>query len=367
MAAETSKGKAQAGPTVSSGVDTPMSEEPGRPQASSLKGEKRRKIVLSSLNDGKQVPRDLRGIFLVGEDLRDGDFSGCDLSDADLTDSNLSGAKFVKSNLKGAVLSRACLEGSEFLGADLGEADLSECVGQRASFGHADLSEARLFQADLREATFGGAKLQNADLRIAQLRKANIQNADLTFADFTRADLSGSDLSESDVFQATFVYADLTGSRLKRIKRFERANWIGADIRDMDLHGAYQVRRFIMDENYLHEFRSRSQLASILYRAWWLTSDCGRSFSRWAAWTVGVVVVFALLYGLVDLDYGRHGTTIVTRLYYSVVTITTLGYGDIVPISLAGKVLVIAEVALGYLTLGGLISILANKMARRAE
>ena len=48
-------------------------------------------------------------------------------------------------------------------------------------------------------------------------------------------------------------------------------------------------------------------------------------------------------------------------------TLTSLGYGDIVPTSSLGQLLVMLEVCVGYMMLGGLISILANKMARRAE
>ena len=55
-------------------------------------------------------------------------------------------------------------------------------------------------------------------------------------------------------------------------------------------------------------------------------------------------------------------------LYFSVVTFTTLGFGDVSP-NLANRtaqVVVMAQVVIGYIMLGGLVSILANKLARRA-
>ena len=58
--------------------------------------------------------------------------------------------------------------------------------------------------------------------------------------------------------------------------------------------------------------------------------------------------------------------TFSTYIYYSVVTFTTLGFGDIVPQTSKAAWWVMAEVILGYTRLGGLISIMATKLARRS-
>jgi hypothetical protein len=58
--------------------------------------------------------------------------------------------------------------------------------------------------------------------------------------------------------------------------------------------------------------------------------------------------------------------SLVTMIYYSVVTFTTLGFGDVKPQTELAAVIVMLEVIIGYVMLGGLISILANKLARRA-
>ena len=138
-------------------------------------------------------------------------------------------------------------------------------------------------------------------------------------------------------------------------------------MRDADFRGALAARRLILDENYLHEFRNQGRSQAWIYAIWKLTSDCGRSLGRWSIWTLSLVSVFALLFMAVDLDYGHHAPNLLSAVYFSIVTLTTLGYGDILPASPAAQSLVILEVSFGYLTLGGLISILANKMARRAD
>ena len=55
-----------------------------------------------------------------------------------------------------------------------------------------------------------------------------------------------------------------------------------------------------------------------------------------------------------------------TPFYYSIVTYTTLGFGDVTPKHWFGELVVTLEVIFGYLTLGLLVSILANKVARRS-
>ena len=55
-----------------------------------------------------------------------------------------------------------------------------------------------------------------------------------------------------------------------------------------------------------------------------------------------------------------------TPFYYSIATYTTLGFGDVTPGHWMGEVIISLEVIAGYLTLGLLVSILANKVARRA-
>jgi hypothetical protein len=165
---------------------------------------------------------------------------------------------------------------------------------------------------------------------------------------------------------ASFQHADLQQCRLHGITDYQHADWLGADLAGAHFTGAYRLRRHAMDQNSLHEFRRESRLNEQIYRLWWLTSDCGRSLSRWGVLTALIVVSFANLYPLLSVDFGD-GASAVTPYYFSVVTLTSLGYGDISPRTPLGQLAVMAEVVVGYLLLGGMLSILANKMARRAD
>jgi hypothetical protein len=76
---------------------------------------------------------------------------------------------------------------------------------------------------------------------------------------------------------------------------------------------------------------------------------------------------FGLVYSLVPqvLSIGDSANTWFTPFYFSIVTYTTLGFGDVKPATLWGELLVSSEVILGYVTLGLLVSVLSEKVARR--
>ena len=138
------------------------------------------------------------------------------------------------------------------------------------------------------------------------------------------------------------------------------------DIHNINFAGAYRLRRFVVDQNYLMEFRQSGPAARWLYWLWWITSDCGRSIARWGLWIGVQTAFFAWLYTLVGVDYGGTPTWL-SPVYFSVVTFTTLGFGDIVPSTPAAQMVAMTEVLFGYVMLGGLLSIFSNIIARRGE
>jgi uncharacterized protein YjbI with pentapeptide repeats len=328
------------------------------------------RALLYDIKEGKVPasarPRDLRGVVLAGEDLSGMDLSGVDFSGSDLTGIRLTGAKLFKAKFTGTILINADLSNCELTGADLTNANLENVNATQVGLGMATLKGVHMFRTNLEGATLSKADLNGADLRCVCMRSVRIREADMSGADFTGSDLREADLALCKVAGANFKEVDMRGAHLRAIEGFEKAEWIGVDIRDINFAGAYSMRRCVVDQNYLKEFRERSRFATMLYWLWWITSDCGRSLTRWCFWITLQLLLFAGLFKFVGLDYGDHPTPL-SPLYYSVVTLTTLGYGDIVPSSSAGQIIAMIEVITGYVMLGGLLSIFSNKMARRGD
>jgi hypothetical protein len=137
------------------------------------------------------------------------------------------------------------------------------------------------------------------------------------------------------------------------------------------------LRRYIDDEQWIASWRERSWLRRWpLFLLWEITSHCGRSIGLWAFWSALIATGFSVLYWrFLSSSIAFNVTALLEKgaqpgfwgyLYYSVVTFTTLGFGDIVPLTGPARFVVGLEVVLGYVMLGGLISIFANKLARRS-
>jgi len=299
-------------------------------------------------------------------DLRDSDLGGRNLQGACLNEAKLQGAFLKEANLDGAELNRATLQSARLAGASLKQASLSNANLENAYLEGAKLQKARLDYSDLQEARLDsadleGASLLDADLRRAILTGANLQKAVLLNANFREAILAGARIQRADLRGVNLEGANVTGIKYDRKHRYR-------GIRVATCYGSPRFKRFAQDQDFIEETRSHWFLFPI-YLLWSISSDCGRSFVRWAGWSVVLAIIFGLMFyrlgpeafAVADLPWNLS-----TMIYYSVVTFTTLGFGDVTPKTTEAAWWVMGEVITGYVMLGGLISIFASKLARRS-
>ena len=140
-------------------------------------------------------------------------------------------------------------------------------------------------------------------------------------------------------------------------------------------------KRYVADQQFIRAF---NQANPILAQLWRWSSDYGRSLALWGFWSLFFAFLFALAYMPFPTwtptwmqnwtphfhqttgAYSGESLTFWNCFYFSVVTFTTLGFGDVVADNAAARFLVTMEVIFGYLMLGGLISIFSNKLASRS-
>ncbi len=95
------------------------------------------------------------------------------------------------------------------------------------------------------------------------------------------------------------------------------------------------------------------------------TSRYGHSLGRWGFTVLLFISAFAGIFALLDktsatsmFENYTASSGIFDYFYFSIVTFTTLGYGDIVPITIAEKLVVGVEVLLGFTMLGIFINLI---------
>ncbi len=305
---------------------------------------------------------------LAGEDLSEADLNGVNLGEADLSDAELFQGNLADANLKMAVLRRADLSGAKLGGAALYKADLSNACLIEADLSRANLGAVDLGEADLRGVTFRGADLTGADL----------SNANLNMADLTDANLSRTNITGADLRSANLAGANLTGMKDGGFRQ-KKGRYYG--IRGLDsCFGNPLFVRDAKDQDYLDALEvAIEETPSPILRRWkrfwfdaWGLIDYGRSLGKLALGAFAVMMVFGLILHL-DSVLGWRFFNIppsadspLTPYYFSVVTFTRLGSGGITPTHWVGEVVLVVERILGYVTLGLLLSILANKVARRS-
>jgi len=206
-----------------------------------------------------------------------------------------------------------------------------------------------------------GTNFNKANLSLANLSAANLSGAELVNADLNGATLNGANLS-----LANLSGAELTGVQWQL--RAMRGCYLG--IRGLDsCFGNALFRRAAADQDFLDtlEAHLKGTRRMVLFRAWGFI-DYGRSLLRVAAISFGLAAIYGAIYRIFPsiLDYKDSANTWFTPYYFSIVTYTTLGFGDVRPATLMGEIIVSSEVILGYTTLGLLLSVLAQSIARRS-
>jgi len=297
------------------------------------------------------------------------------LQGSDLGHIHLEGVVLNYARLEGAKLYFAHLEGADLSGAHLEEANLNAANLKGANLSIACLKGADLFGANLEGTFFEGAHLEGAKLVYAHLNGAELTLANLEGAKLVGAYLEGALLRGTHLEGADFTACSVDGLTLF---------WECIVDRKTDFRGV-GLDRCRIDEGtrYLLEYNRRRMNCEDWYKqhprlAWpvkaffWM-SDYGRSTGRIIFTFFGLALIFAgiyYLYALVNspgivsnLFEGNDGPVPgwlvpFRTIYFSIVTMTTLGFGDMHADcrSLWGHLLLTVQVILGYVLLAALVT-----------
>lgn len=247
--------------------------------------------------------------------------------------------------------------------------DLSHCDLYRAK-----LTGAHLFHIDLHDASLMKADLSNANLHCANLENCNLLGVKLTNARIENVHWGKKILQENNADEAC-----RKGDREEMLDCLEQAEEIYRNLRKtaenqglFELSGHFFYKEMIM---------RRYQLPVYSFQR--ITSKMVDWFCGYGERPLNVVLFSLLLIGISTFVYFFLGLssngqllqinmsaslysnfiTFLECLYFSVVTFTTLGYGDIVPIG-AARPFAAFEAFTGNFTIALFVVVFVKKMTR---
>ncbi len=288
---------------------------------------------------------------------------------------DLRGAKLIVKHFEGANCKRAYFSFAVCTNTHFECADLSsshfECTRcYHTHFIDADCNDAHFEVAYFIGAHFDGAICIGAHFDGANFWDAHFDGANCKYAHFEGARCDEISFGVIETIDENKIIhrkpCDFTGVTYKN------AEFLGVDTSNVDWSKNPGMKSYIEHQQFVQYVKDTARWwQKPLIFLWWLTSNCGKSFWQWLLSCVVIISGFTFLYWRLNFDFfhiSKHivnSPRLLSYLYFSVVTFSTLGFGDVTPIVPLSMICVMAEVILGYIMLGGLITFFVKWLGRR--
>lgn len=284
------------------------------------------------------------------------------------------------------------LDGANFRGLSLyGVSFFSDCVLVGADFTNTDIRNTDFSGADLRKSSLADSTANNASFAGANMEDTIITDTDLRGADLTDARLDQATLSSSRIDQDTtfgdeVIYeSDLreTDHAAERRDLLEAATRTYRTLEDLAQENTFYGQasgyyRKSKDIRRQYNWTSENYVSAFLAElSRWFTGYGNRPL-RVIYTSLGVILLWGFLYpavgalrhtnqsvvytlttgGSLSLEYIIH--VIIKSVFFSAVTFTTLGYGNIYPVGTSGEYLASIEALLGSVLMALLVGVLTR-------
>jgi uncharacterized protein YjbI with pentapeptide repeats len=337
------------------------------------------------------------------------DFTNADISNTDFHNADVSYVNFLKADIFYSKFHDANLTGAQFSKADLFGAQLPKADLSETRFPNANLTSAKIENTDARYAYFGAANLQEANLTGADLRGAKLINThlDQTVLSDARIDANTDFGDAPDEWGPTCVYethpeaTEPPGDRsqleaaewvYRRLQKLHEENALSEEARGFHVRKE-EARRQLSDDladndadeayDSFIEMLRRDTRYSVSTLQWHLTRH-GESIRQIFVSAGVLILACGLLYPFVggfessanDTAYRIPLTeayrvfsldgvaTLLQGIYFSIITFTTIGYGDLYPTGTGSKVLVGFESLAGAILIALFVFVLGRQVAR---
>lgn len=366
---------------------------------------------------------DLRGALLSDKDCSNILLSAAVLDEVDFQHTNLMGsrlefASFRRGDLFYSDLSYSHMQWTNFNFANMSNSKMLFCYMWKTSFYGANLEYSEMLGSDLPDAILDYTNLFNVRLKGCKFMGTSFIGADFSSSVIGKlksddypilCKISKKEFEDNIKYNETSIFENNSylpkwrdliknykiKTSLRLIKGYSFDMWFytkfsGVRIGDADLTMAKDLYKYINDQQYLSDFKIRHPY---IYRIWKIFSDCGGKLSVVGFWGIVFILLFAIIYWAMATPvpgwlepifpdfltikefpinpkaFFEDGNSIVgfwKWIFISFDIFSNLGLRSTQPQNPLGVLLVITESVLGFMMLGMLISVLANRFARRS-
>ncbi len=277
---------------------------------------------------------------------------------------------------------------ADLRGINLEKISLSNSVISNVNFAYGNFNKSHLSQLTLRNVNFVSTDMRNSfvfnlafddksGMRNADLRGAfinilrGVNNASVAFS-FKYEPVSAFYLIGA-LFAVLFAgrepyFLDKAGKGSRHLRNTgKHTKFLANDVSAMTAPDSKVLRRYIDWFQYvfsnLASLRSQSIKEKIFFSLAIVTTKAWSSYVSLAVTGLIINLLFALIFYFNHSNFDGLNENYFSAFYYSVVTFTTLGYGDITPQGGWAQLLVIVEVVFGYVTLGVFVYLLSRKVS----
>ena len=271
------------------------------------------------------------------------------------------------------------MEGFLLKGADLKDINLVNSGGEPFHLIRSDLRRTNLQNAHLYQADFSRSNLLKADLEGANLHFTNLDGCNLLGVNWKNAKLDQVDWGQA-------VLQEQQGFEQKRNQQTGEAQTLFQEAEEVvrNIRRSYERQGLfsIAGDFFYREMVIRRQqyplwsFDRVLSKLVDLVSGYGEKPRRVIFFSMGLILLFSFIYLIFGIQDGpevigwrshqslyHNGSHWLTALYYSVVTFTTLGYGDITPVGLS-RLFAAMEAFTGTFTMALFVVVFVKKMTR---
>ncbi len=274
---------------------------------------------------------------------------------------------------------KACFEDAYFEGTIFQkDANFEYAAFQEASFSEATFQNAYFSEATFQNAYFYGAVIKEyIDFVTNRIEEFDLQNTKFFFRGNITADLSKAKFYRAHLENVAFIDCTWPKEIYEEVHMkdeelsFKELETTYRNLKqNMQRHGDYsRAGEFYYREMEMKRKGSNSRKERVWLGLYNLLAGYGEKPERTALSSIFTISIFALLYWVLEcLQYPAQNLILLHQLkyavYFSFVTFTTLGLGDIRPVNDWGIVLICCEAVIGAFLIALFVVVFARKMMR---